>query len=243
MLLEQYMHPATCVVALTYKEDPAQLQPRDLQLFLKRLRRAISPRTLRFYAVGEYGDESQRPHYHAVLFGVCISEEETITKAWGHGFVCVQEATPGTLSYVVGYVIKKLTKEEDPRLKGRHPEFARMSLNPGIGRNALPTIASKLSDRHGAKLIADARDVPSVLLLGRKKLPLGRYLKSKLKEDLGYDLAEPSKALQEKRAEMHALREASGSHALFKAMKPFVEHQKILQAETKHRIYRQRRSI
>ena len=48
------------------QEGNFTLSPRDLQLYFKRLRKT-SPR-LKYYAVGEYGSELNRPHYHAIVF-------------------------------------------------------------------------------------------------------------------------------------------------------------------------------
>lgn len=57
---------------ITYEHDMvAFLYPRDLQLFIKRLRKYISDNyneKVRFYAIGEYGTQSLRPHWHLLLF-------------------------------------------------------------------------------------------------------------------------------------------------------------------------------
>ena len=70
---EAQLHPTSAwFVTLTYDDgslpDNGSLDPRDLQLFLKKLRRKHR-RKLRYYACGEYGDASDRPHYHLVLYG------------------------------------------------------------------------------------------------------------------------------------------------------------------------------
>lgn len=49
------------------------LRKRDFQLFMKRLRkRHVAP--LRFFACGEYGDKTLRPHYHAIIFGLQLAD-------------------------------------------------------------------------------------------------------------------------------------------------------------------------
>lgn len=59
-------------VTLTYDDDhlprDGLLCKRDVQLFLKRLRKYIYPFKVRYFYVGEYGDETMRPHYHLLLF-------------------------------------------------------------------------------------------------------------------------------------------------------------------------------
>lgn len=55
----------------------------DLQAFLKNLRARFSgngdfpdfpQRSIRFYAAGEYGEFTLRPHYHAILFGLSLDD-------------------------------------------------------------------------------------------------------------------------------------------------------------------------
>lgn len=68
-------------VPISYYSDPATgeaqpsltLRKRDFQLFMKRLRkRHVKP--LRFFAAGEYGDNTFRPHYHAIIFGLELGD-------------------------------------------------------------------------------------------------------------------------------------------------------------------------
>lgn len=77
--------------------------------------------------------------------------------------------TPQRAMYIAGYVVKKMTHRLDPRLHGREPEFARMSLRPGIGAVALTPVISLLSQHQ--------RTVPGGLQFGGRMLPLGRYLR------------------------------------------------------------------
>lgn len=47
------------------------LKKRDVQLFLKRLRKKLDGDYLcRFLCAGEYGETNQRPHYHLIIFGL-----------------------------------------------------------------------------------------------------------------------------------------------------------------------------
>ena len=47
------------------------LVPEQLQKYLKRIRRAAerrgAPAHIRFFACGEYGEDTERPHYHVIL--------------------------------------------------------------------------------------------------------------------------------------------------------------------------------
>lgn len=75
-----------------------------------------------------------------------------------------------------------MTASDDVKLFGRAPEFARMSLRPGIGAGALgPAIDAWKS----FNLETTQEDVPVFLRHGNKKLPLGRYLRIKFREGVG----------------------------------------------------------
>lgn len=70
-LLESKEHKENCVLTLTYNDEfvPDQLNKRDYQLFLKRLRKAIYPAKIKYFLSGEYGSIGGRPHFHCVIFG------------------------------------------------------------------------------------------------------------------------------------------------------------------------------
>lgn len=189
MLLESLKHPASCFVTLTYDEarlpkDGCVLK-RHMQLFLKRLRKAVVPRKLRYYAVGEYGDATKRPHYHAIVFGLYPTEEEVVRKCWPFGFVKCGTAEARSMSYVASYVMKKATKDGAPMLGGRSPEFCLMSRKPGLGTSALDEmVKSYMSESGEAKLKSEGYPVSRFRSSG-KMYPLGRYLHLKLAEKLG----------------------------------------------------------
>lgn len=189
MILESFCHSKSSFVTLTYSPkflpSGATLVPRDVCLFLKRLRNLVYPLKLRYYLVGEYGDRSERPHYHLALFGLGVDDASVIDKAWEMGHTFVGDLSFHSAGYVAGYVTKGMTKCQDKRLNGRHPEFARMSTRPGIGAKAVLNIVKSMSSiissmqRTGPSVI-----VPSVLKHGRKSYPLGRYLKDRIRDAL-----------------------------------------------------------
>lgn len=127
------------------------LSKRDWQLFMKRLREHFAPKKLRFFAAGEYGSKTQRPHYHAIIFGLgfedlpdlrCIGANEikdpyfsssVIEKIWAHGFILIGAVNSQTCGYVARYVIKKHYKKSLPELHGAAQEFTLSSRRPGIG--------------------------------------------------------------------------------------------------------------
>lgn len=91
LMLELQYHDSAYFVTLTYNEDHVPksyyadpetgeamqsltLCKRDLQLFMKRLRKAYPDDHIRYYACGEYGSKTQRPHYHLIVFGLHIAD-------------------------------------------------------------------------------------------------------------------------------------------------------------------------
>lgn len=84
------------------------LNVRDMQLFMKRLRKHLPDRKIKYYTVGEYGDTTGRKHYHSIMFNVYYDDSDIIRKCWKYGEVDIAPVESGSLSYVSGYVDKKL---------------------------------------------------------------------------------------------------------------------------------------
>lgn len=126
---ESLMHEFNAFITLTYADEHLpqynSLQYEDLRTFWKRERQRLW-RTygirIRHYSVGEYGDETMRPHYHAIVFGWAYLEDRIIlretptrlwtnphlAKSWGKGNVSVGAVNYTTASYTASYVTKKL---------------------------------------------------------------------------------------------------------------------------------------
>lgn len=128
-------------LTLTYNDEnlPAdgELNKRDLQLFIKRLRKDNPG--IRYFAVGEYGTDYERPHYHAVIFN--LENLELVTKHWNMGFVKGSRANAGRIRYMVSY----MALPQD--VKHRQPPFRLMSRRPGIGS----AYVDKMGDYHRAR--------------------------------------------------------------------------------------------
>jgi len=201
-MLEAGLNADNSFLTLTYKDDPFTLDPLDHRRFMDALRKRLRPLKVRFYAVGEYGDKSQRPHFHYALFGYpscrksstkpgkfrCCSACDPIEEVWGKGLIKNLPLEIGSARYIARYVVKKMTRWDDPRLGNRHPEFARMSLKPGIGYGALLRVALVIA-RYD--LLTPQGDVPVTLAHGTQQWPLGRYLRKKLRKELGLNETAP----------------------------------------------------
>lgn len=144
--LELQQHRAAVFTTLTYDEKhlPPTLEKLHVQLWLKRLRRrATEP--VRFFASGEYGEKSERPHYHAILYGIDVLQRDVIERAWAKGYCHTVAVTPAAIAYTAGYTSKKIgyrrvTEERVDSETGEvyywQPPFIQMSRRPGIGGHA-----------------------------------------------------------------------------------------------------------
>lgn len=171
LYLESLTSTSSYFITLTYSDEFVPLshsvQKRDLQLFIKRLRKLTYDElgfncNIRYYGCGEYGDHTFRPHYHLIIFNLPGSTlkgdmsdlgyktyvNHFVQSAWPVGFVEVGEFTYQSASYVARYCLKKqnASKYEKQLLidSGRSPEFNVMSRRPGIGYDYIKAHESEL---------------------------------------------------------------------------------------------------
>lgn len=213
-------------------------------------------RKLRFFAVGEYGDKFERPHYHVALFGFppclygqtrmaqksCCQSCDMLQKTWPMGRVHVGELNENSAMYLTGYVSKKWTKEDKwtkEKLRGRPPEFVRMSLNPGIGAIAVKDlIASGVQSLRLEKTLNGLLDAPVAWNVNGKTFQLGRYLRRKFREALGRSPETPAGA---QKAFLNEMQRLYGGN---KRDKYYSENaQKILNQETRNKIRQKGRQL
>lgn len=141
MFHESQFHEQNSFVTLTYDDEhlpeDRSLNLRHFQLFMKSLRKSISPKKIKFFHCGEYGDTTFRPHYHVCLFGHQFSDlkphsrnelgqiiytSKYLSKLWKHGFSTTSNFSFETAAYVARYVVKKITsidKIKGGRLDGK----------------------------------------------------------------------------------------------------------------------------
>lgn len=140
---------------------------RDVQLFMKNLRRDYEGVKIRFYLAAERGETTLRPHYHAIIFGIGIDDfpdripkgvnelgqqyyiVPELEKCWhefdekkndlgSRGFVLASDVSYATCAYVARYVTKKAVPVSNiDELEGLDDEFNLMSRRPGIGMQYL----------------------------------------------------------------------------------------------------------
>lgn len=138
---ESMEHEQNAFLTLTYDDanlpSDKKIDKRELQLFFKRLR--STGVKFRYVACGEYGGQTRRPHYHAIIFGkdwlegsIPIKENlytnGSLVDVWGKGLVSIAPVTMASVCYVCGYVNKKIDDLDT---------FSLMSRRPGIGHTWL----------------------------------------------------------------------------------------------------------
>lgn len=151
----------------------------DLTLFFKRLRQAHVrlykklrvpdelQSHIKYYACGEYGGKTKRPHYHILLFDCVI---ELIQEAWQKGQVHYGIVSEASVGYTLKYMCKPKRIPEHGR-DDRQPEFSVMS--KGLGVNYL---SEKMIAWH-RKDLETRQYCP---LPDGKKIALPRYYRNKM---------------------------------------------------------------
>lgn len=171
-MLESQYHKSTMFLTLTYDDenvphssyvdsetgeikDILTLKPKDFTDFMKRLRERYKryyDKELRYYACGEYGSTTLRPHYHAIIFGLDLDdlkllkkshtgydifESEFLNSCWKLGYINCSHSSFETCAYTARYVMKKRKGKDADEYEyfNIEPEFVRMSLKPGIGQS------------------------------------------------------------------------------------------------------------
>lgn len=141
ILAEASLYSENCFLTLTYAENPIDLIKSDLQKFIKRLRKFLSPKKIRYFACGEYGSKGNRPHYHLIIFGWRppdleyffnsgsdkIYKSDIVQKIWNKGFITVGDLSGSSAKYCCKYLQKLNFKHHDV------DPFLVMSNRPGIG--------------------------------------------------------------------------------------------------------------
>jgi len=159
---ESKLHSENSFITLTYDEEnvpqSGSLVKEDFQKFMKNLRWHNREKTIRFFHCGEYGDENNRPHYHACIFGHDFPDKilwktvneipyytsEKLGRLWDKGWSTIGEVTFESAAYAARYITKKITgphaqfhytreDEKTGEIYNIEPEYTTMSRRPGIG--------------------------------------------------------------------------------------------------------------
>lgn len=196
---ESKMHKRNVFCTFTYDEEHVphdySLDYRHMQLLHKKMREKFGP--FRFFTCGEYGDEKARPHYHSIYFGLdfadklkCNSvfshfdlyESRDLSSLWGKGKVTIGEVSYESSRYCAVYTTKRMGGDiadahycRVSPITGEFvnvtPEFARMSLKPGLGYTWL--------EKYYKDLYVSGAD--AMIVNGARK-PIPKFFDKKLEE-------------------------------------------------------------
>ena len=167
---ESLSHDRNCMVTLTYNDEhipqDGKLSKSDVQKFIKRARKEFP---MRYFAAGEYGEKTHRPHYHICIFGEdfrAISHSigngmytnDQLERLWSDddgpiGQVSAIPLEPSSCMYVAGYVTKKA---------GDMETFSLMSKKPPLAYEFIMDHKEKLGNTAHFKLEGRTYPVPKV---------------------------------------------------------------------------------
>lgn len=180
LMEEDKVSSSSMFVTLTYDTHSVPITDKgfmslckaDLQKFFKRLRKLLPEAKIKYYAVGEYGGSTWRPHYHIILFN---ADYISVQKAWALDGKAIGHVHFGNVSGAsVGYTLKYVMKpkriplhKNDDRIK----EFSLMSKGLGAGYMTDAMVKwhkASLEDR----MYCNTKD--------GKKIAMPRYYKDKM---------------------------------------------------------------
>lgn len=189
-------HKRSCFLTLTYSDknlpQDGLLEKKELQKFQKRLAKYIAPIRVRYMSCGEYGEETNRPHYHIILYGYDFPDKEKysenqgypiytskiLDRLWEYGECKIGSVTFESCCYVARYMLKK-QKGKNKRTDGGE-EFLFSSRQPGLG------------EMHYQKYKGEIYETDSVIVRGKEMRP-PKYYDSKFEEYAEKEMAEIKK--------------------------------------------------
>lgn len=199
-----------CFVTLTYAPEflpeGGTLVRKHLQDFIKRLRNHHPDRKIRVFYCGEYGSQLSRPHYHLCLFNFDFLDKEkfckiqgnwsytskSLSKLWSMGHASVTGFSFETAAYVARYCTKKISGSQAvDHYQGRLPEFAGMSLKPGIGASWFDKYAKTDLIPHNNLVVRGALSKPPRYydILWDREDPDGFAKAKEARKELGEEMA------------------------------------------------------
>lgn len=123
-----------------FAQDVPVVSKRDVQLFMKRLRRKYEDMRFRYFVTSEYGTQNGRPHYHMILFGFPYTGKvagDLLAESWQNGFVQAHPLTVKEISYVCKYMYEKSIIPSYLQDIREYKPFMLCSRDPGIGYHYL----------------------------------------------------------------------------------------------------------
>lgn len=200
LMQEEKVSSSAYFITLTYENPPMSdkgymvLQKRDVQLWLKRVRKSVGKTSantnIKYYVVGEYGTIGYRPHYHVIIFNLplenligkkfadAVKRDELVldgkfpffSDSWPQGHITIGQVSGASVGYTLKYLCKPpripVHKNDD-----RIPEFSLMS--KGLGAAYM---TDKMVEWHKADLLHRT----CAVIEDGKKIALPRYYRDRM---------------------------------------------------------------
>ena len=184
LMEEDKVSVSSIFLTLTYNNEHITLSrngfptlvKQDFPLFMKKLRnyhfKAKWPHKIKYYMVGEYGSDTWRPHYHAIMFN---ANPDLIDSAWTDrdgksiGHIHIGKVSGNSIFYTCGYLNKGKRVPRHAR-DDRIKEYSTSSKGLGLSYLTKEAVAY-----HKADLSRNY-----VTFLGGRQVALPRYYKDKL---------------------------------------------------------------
>lgn len=200
--MERNLWKDSAFLTLTYDDDSVpqidnclSLNKNDFTNFLKRFRKYVYPRKIRYFGVGEYGKTTFRPHYHIAIFNFKNGDQNYIQKAWSRkgkslGFTTIDLLNDKRCNYISGYMVDKLINRGKLDQRVQIP-FMRSS------KGNKKSICAKFKGGIGAGFAYytafQINNTPYItpsditkMVYGNRNLPIGRYLTNIIAENCGF---------------------------------------------------------
>lgn len=148
------------------KEKIRKLYTLDKIMQYGRIANDLNAKSIRYYAIGEYGGLFGRPHYHIIIFNLIPDILVRVNKIWGKGNVDIGDVETASIHYVTGYVISRIHADPDKT----KPFTLISNRSGGIGHQYLTaSVKNRFSKSFDRFVISDG-----------KKWPMPRYYQNKI---------------------------------------------------------------
>ena len=170
------LYSCSAFVTFTYDDEHLRfrdgfkqptLSKDDLHKYFDKIRHQLPNIPFSYYACGEYGDKFNRPHYHALFFGLDYQlHQKFFENSWKLGSVCVLPCNQSSFRYVAKYVTAQYGKFDSEYFDfGLEPPFRKYSRALGV-----PVYLAHL----------DELSKNGFFMLRGKKISVNRYYFNKL---------------------------------------------------------------
>ncbi len=161
------------------------LSKASFSAFMHRCRKLYP--AFRYFAVGEYGERTMRPHIHMAIFCQDPTTATLVARKWEEefGHANRKELIGTRCVYLAKYTAKGLTKSDDSRLeRDQEPEF-RSHPRPGLGFEFARVLADHWSKPENQEEIKKRGDIRRTFRFNGATYPISNYTLNKTRELLG----------------------------------------------------------